>query len=182
MLTDLRFADPLLALFVLLTVARAGGGRCDGATTRTSGRGEASLSGLPTLARSSALVSVAVLRCGGGVGVLDRGKLATSLVTDSDRIDPNVWSGDKLAPTLCTIPLLTEPEVTKNGIGVGHGLNGELLTELRVLLNTECGHCGGPPCAPEDAFPPLLEERPFRQGIFDQPLTSLPDKPSILTP
>lgn len=67
--------------------------------------------------------------------------------------------------------------MTKNGIGVGHGLNGELLTELRVLLNTECGHCGGPPCAPEDAFPPLLEERPFRQGIFDQPLTSLPDKP-----
>lgn len=46
------------------------------------------------------------LCCGGGVGVRDRGKLATSLVTDSDRIDPNVWSGDKLAPTLCTMPLL----------------------------------------------------------------------------
>lgn len=46
------------------------------------------------------------LCCGGGVGVRDRGKLATSLVTESDRIDPNVWSGDKLAPTLCTMPLL----------------------------------------------------------------------------
>lgn len=73
---------------------------------------------------------------------------------------------------------LTEPEVTKNGIGVGHGLRGELLTELRVLLNTECGHCGGPACAPADAFPPLLEERPFRQGILDHPLTSLPDTPA----
>lgn len=72
---------------------------------------------------------------------------------------------------------LTEPEVTKNGIGVGHGLNGELLTELRVLLNTECGHCGGPTCPPEDALP-LLEERPFRQGIFDQPLTFFPDNPA----
>lgn len=175
MLTDLRFADPLLALFVLLTVARTEGGRCAGATTRTSGRGDASLRGLPTFTRSSGFVSVDDLCCGGGVGVLDRGKLATSLVTDSDRIDPNVWSGDKLAPTLCTIPL-TEPEVTKNGIGVGQGLNGELLTELRVLLNTECGHCGGPTCPPEDALP-LLEERPFRQGIFDQPLTFFPDNP-----
>ena len=46
------------------------------------------------------------LCCGGGVGVRDRGKLATSLVTESDRIEPNVWSGDKLAPTLCTMPLL----------------------------------------------------------------------------
>lgn len=46
------------------------------------------------------------LCCGGGVGVRDRGKLATSLVTESERIDPNVWSGDKLAPTLCTMPLL----------------------------------------------------------------------------
>lgn len=67
--------------------------------------------------------------------------------------------------------------MTKNGIGVGHGLNGELLTELRVLLNTECGHCGGPMCPPEDALP-LLEERPFRQGIFDQPLTFFPDNPA----
>lgn len=32
---------------------------------------------------------------------------------------------------------LTEPEVTRKGMGVGHGLNGELLTELRVLLRTE---------------------------------------------
>lgn len=71
------------------------------------------------------------------MGVRDNGKLATSLVTESDRIDPNVWSGDKLAPTLCTMPLLTEPEVTRNGIGVGQGLKGELLTELLVLLNTE---------------------------------------------
>lgn len=143
MLTDLRFADPFV-MFVAFVVARADGCRCNGATTRTSGLGEASLSGLPTFTRFSGFVSADGVCCGGGVGVLDRGKLATSLVTDSDRIDPNVWSGDKLAPTLCTIPLLTEPEVTKNGIGVGHGLRGELLTELRVLLNTECGHCGGP--------------------------------------
>lgn len=45
---------------------------------------------------------------GGGVGVRERGKLATSLVTDNERIEPNVWSGDRLAPTLCTIPLLKE--------------------------------------------------------------------------
>lgn len=61
MLTDLRFADPLLALLVLLTVARADGGRCDGATTRTSGRGEASLSGLPTFTKSSGLGSTGAL-------------------------------------------------------------------------------------------------------------------------
>lgn len=67
--------------------------------------------------------------------------------------------------------------MTKNGIGVGQGLNGELLTELRVLLNTEWGHCGGPTCPPEDELP-LLEERPFRQGIFDQPLTFFPDNPA----
>lgn len=78
----------------------------------------------------------------------------------------------------CMQAYLTEPDVTKNGIGVGHGFNGELLTELRVLLNTECGHCGGPTCAPAVALPPLLEERPFRQGIFDQPLTSFPDTPA----
>lgn len=61
MLTDLRFADPLLVLFVLfvlLTVARTEGGRCAGATTRTSGRGDASLRGLPTFTRSSGFVSV----------------------------------------------------------------------------------------------------------------------------
>lgn len=177
MLTDFLWADPFPAGLHALFPAR-----WDGATTRTSGRGDASRNGLPTFARSSGLVSVAALCCGGGVGVLDRGKLATSLVTDSDRIDPNVWSGDRLAPTLCTIPLLTEPEVTKNGMGVGQGLNGELLTELRVLLSTECGHWGGPACAPFDAFPPLLEERPLRQGIFDQPLTSFPVTPNILTP
>lgn len=56
MLTDLRFADPLLTL-VALVVARADNGRWDGATTRTSGLGEASLSGLPTFTRSSALAS-----------------------------------------------------------------------------------------------------------------------------
>lgn len=55
---------------------------------------------------SSIAVAFTYLCCGGGVGVRDRGKLATSLVTESDRIDPNVWSGDKLAPTLCTMPLL----------------------------------------------------------------------------
>lgn len=43
---------------------------------------------------------------GGGVGVLDRGKLATSRLTDRDRIDPNVWSGDRLATADGTMPLL----------------------------------------------------------------------------
>lgn len=36
-----------------------------------------------------------------------------------------------------------EPDVTRNGIGVGHGLGGEELTEDRVLDNNVCGHCGG---------------------------------------
>jgi hypothetical protein len=45
---------------------------------------------------------------GGGVGVLDRGKLATSRLTERDLIDPNVWSGDKFAPTEGTIPLLQQ--------------------------------------------------------------------------
>lgn len=62
-------------------------------------------------------------------------------------------------------------------MGVGHGLKGELLTELRVLLKTECGHCGGPTCGPPAPLPPLLDVRPFRHGIFGHPLTSLPDTP-----
>jgi hypothetical protein len=45
---------------------------------------------------------------GGGVGVLERGKLATSRLTERDLIEPNVWSGDKLAPTEGTIPLLQQ--------------------------------------------------------------------------
>jgi len=45
---------------------------------------------------------------GGGVGVLDSGKLATSRLTERDLIEPNVWSGDKLAPTEGTIPLLQQ--------------------------------------------------------------------------
>jgi hypothetical protein len=44
---------------------------------------------------------------GGGVGVRESGKLATSLVTESDLMDPKVWSGERFAPALiCTIPLL----------------------------------------------------------------------------
>lgn len=77
------------------------------------------------------------------------------------------------------MPLLTEPEVTRNGIGVGHGLNGELLTELLVLLNTECGHCGGPTCVP--FAPVLLIVRLFKQGILGHPLALFPEIPSILT-
>lgn len=41
---------------------------------------------------------------GGGDGVRDNGKLATSLVTESDLIDPKVWSGDSRADG--TKPLL----------------------------------------------------------------------------
>ena len=43
---------------------------------------------------------------GGGVGVLESGKLATSRLTDRERIDPKVWSGERLAPTDGTMPLL----------------------------------------------------------------------------
>jgi len=76
---------------------------------------------------------------------------------------------------------LTEPEVTRKGMGVGHGLKGELLTELRVLLKTECGHCGGPTCGPPPIpLPPLLDVRLFRHGIFGHPLTSLPDTPETI--
>jgi len=76
---------------------------------------------------------------------------------------------------------LTEPEVTRKGMGVGHGLKGELLTELRVLLKTECGHCGGPAtCGPPAPLPPLLDVRPFKHGIFGHPLTSLPDTPKTI--
>lgn len=42
---------------------------------------------------------------------------------------------------------LIDPDVMRNGMGVGQGLIGELLlTELLVELpfNVECGHCGGP--------------------------------------
>lgn len=41
---------------------------------------------------------------GGGVGVLDKGKLATSLLAAKDRIDPNGWSGETWA-TVGTKPL-----------------------------------------------------------------------------
>jgi hypothetical protein len=48
------------------------------------------------------------------VGVLDRGKLATSRVTERDRIDPNVWSGDRLAPTDGTMPLLQHMKASEH--------------------------------------------------------------------
>jgi hypothetical protein len=51
---------------------------------------------------------------GGGVGVLDRGKLATSRLTERDRIDPNVWSGDRLAPTEGTMALLQHMKPSKH--------------------------------------------------------------------
>jgi hypothetical protein len=43
---------------------------------------------------------------GGGDGVRDIGKLATSRVTLKERIDPNVWSGDSRCPKDGTRPLL----------------------------------------------------------------------------
>ena len=80
--------------------------------------------------------------------------------------------------SLSLISYLTEFDVTKNGIGVGHGLRGELLTELRVLLKTEWGHCGGPIWEIIVAFPfPILVVRPFKQGILGQLLSSLSDPP-----
>lgn len=62
MLTDLRLAEPLLTFVTLCVIVRADGGRWDGATTRTSGRGEASLRGLPTFTRSSGFVNVGALQ------------------------------------------------------------------------------------------------------------------------
>lgn len=41
-----------------------------------------------------------------------------------------------------------DPDVTRNGRGVGHGEAGALLTELLVLDTVLWGHCGGPPNVP----------------------------------
>lgn len=106
---------------------------------------------------------------GGGVGVLDRGKLATSRLTERDLMEPNVWSGDKLAPTEGTIPLLTDPDVTRNGRGVGQGEAGALLTELLVLDRVLWGHCGGPPNAPGLLLPPRLQHS--AHGVTGVPVT-----------
>lgn len=38
----------------------------------------------------------------------------------------------------------TDPELTRNGNGVGHWLWGELAMELLVLETWLWGHCGGP--------------------------------------
>lgn len=53
---------------------------------------------------------------GGGVGVLDRGKLATSRLTDRERIDPNVWSGDRVATADGIMPLLTKGTTKCDGM------------------------------------------------------------------
>ena len=60
-------------------------------------------------------------------------------------------------------------------MGVGQGLSGELLTELRVLLSTECGHWGGP--MRELSFAPASRPdmaRVRKHGIFVQTPTFLP--------
>lgn len=51
-----------------------------------------------------------------------------------------MYSSELFLTFVCIYTYLIDPEVTRNGIGVGHGLNGELLSELLVLLITECGH------------------------------------------
>lgn len=63
---------------------------------------------------------------GGGVGVLDRGKLATSRPAARDLIDPNGWSGDSWA-TGATMPL------KQNRAGY-HGRR--LLIVITFYLNT----------------------------------------------
>lgn len=165
-----------------------------GATTVISGRGDGSLgdvNGKTTGGRSFLATAedseedssrVPIVRfvillsmVGGGVGVLDRGKLATSRLTERDLIDPNVWSGDKLAPTEGTIPLLTDPDVTRNGRGVGQGEAGALLTELLVLERVLWGHCGGPPNAPGLVLPPRLQHS--AHGVIGVPVT-----PVVLDP
>lgn len=77
----------------------------------------------------------------GGLGVLESGKLATSLLTLSDRMEPKVWSGDTRAPAEATRPL-TEPSVTRKGSGVGQGDGGAEDTLDRELDTVECGHFG----------------------------------------
>ena len=52
---------------------------------------------------------------------------------------------------------LTDPDVTRNGRGVGQGEAGALLTELLVLERVLLGHCGGPPNAPGLVLPPRLQ-------------------------
>lgn len=79
----------------------------------------------------------------GGEGVRESGNDATSLDTERERIEPNVWSGETFAPIDVTMPLLMEPEVTRKGIGVGHGLGGVELMEDLVLMSRVCGHWGG---------------------------------------
>lgn len=77
----------------------------------------------------------------GGLGVLDSGKLATSLLTLRERIEPKVLSGDTSAPAEATRPL-TDPSVTKKGKGVGQGEGGAEDTLERLLETVECGHLG----------------------------------------
>lgn len=179
---DTDFLGPLETTTVALTVSCTRGtatawyvcavgecGTATGATIVISVFGDGSLRGVygaTTGGRSYLAVAdfkedvssagLVLSMLGGGVGVLDRGKLATSLLTERDRMDPKVWSGDKLAPTDGTMPLM-EPDVTRNGSGVGQGEAGVLLTELRVLDSVLCGHCGGPPNEPGLAVPPRLQ-------------------------
>jgi hypothetical protein len=66
-------------------------------------------------------------------------------------------------------PHLTDPDVTRNGRGVGQGEAGALLTELLVLDRVLWGHCGGPPNAPGLALPPRLQQS--AHGVKGVPVT-----------
>jgi hypothetical protein len=52
---------------------------------------------------------------------------------------------------------LMDPDVTRNGRGVGQGEAGVLLTELLVLDRVLCGHCGGPANVPGFVSVPCLQ-------------------------
>ena len=64
---------------------------------------------------------------------------------------------------------LKDPDVTRNGRGVGQGEAGALLTELLVLERVLWGHCGGPPNAPGLVLPPRLQNS--AHGVIGVPVT-----------
>jgi hypothetical protein len=72
---------------------------------------------------------------------------------------------------------LTDPDVTRNGRGVGQGEAGVLLTELLVLERVLCGHCGGPANAPSLVLPPRLQHS--AHGVTGVPV--IPTKQNWIT-
>lgn len=76
----------------------------------------------------------------------------------------------------CPLAHLRDPDVTRNGSGVGHGEAGALLTELLVLDRVLWGHCGGPPNVPGLALPPRLQQ----SAHWDTGVPLVPEKKHCL--